>query len=108
MINRFWLHWTKTLPAILLLVMPVLLTGCFGNDEDWHGKNISGLMPELEFDLINSQGDPVSGSDYSGRVRMLFSGLPRAPMFARRPCENSIRQPVAWTRSFRKKYSLCS
>ena len=76
---RFWRHCTKALSLISMFVMTMLLTGCFGNDEDWHGKNISGLMPELEFDLVNSQGEPVSGSDYSGRVRMLFFGFTSCP-----------------------------
>ncbi|MDY6797921.1 MAG: SCO family protein [Pseudomonadota bacterium] len=76
---RFWRHRTKVLLAISVLIMSMLLTGCFGNDEEWHGKNISGLMPELEFDLVNSQGEPVSGSDYSGRVRMLFFGFTSCP-----------------------------
>ena len=76
---RFWRHRTKALSLISMFVMTMLLTGCFGNDEDWHGKSISGLMPELEFDLVNSQGEPVSGSDYSGRVRMLFFGFTSCP-----------------------------
>ncbi len=76
---RFWRQRTKALSSISVLIMSMLLTGCFGNDEDWHGKNISGLMPELEFDLMNSQGEPVSGSDYDGRVRMLFFGFTSCP-----------------------------
>jgi len=76
----FWRSHTKTIPAALTLTAALLLTGCLGNDEeDWNGKNISGLMPELEFDLINSQGDAVSGSDYRGRVRMLFFGFTSCP-----------------------------
>ncbi|EDM49507.1 SCO family protein [Marinobacter algicola] len=79
MSTRFRRHRTKIIPAISTVVMAILLTGCLGNEEDWHGKNISGLMPELEFDLINSQGDPVSSNDYSGRVRMLFFGFTSCP-----------------------------
>ena len=80
MSTRFWQPSTKIVPAISTLVMAILLTGCFGNDEeDWHGTSISGLMPELEFDLINSQGEPVSGNDYSGRVKMLFFGFTSCP-----------------------------
>ncbi|BES70830.1 SCO family protein [Marinobacter nanhaiticus D15-8W] len=76
----FWRSNTITIPAALTLTVALLLTGCLGNDEeDWNGKNISGLMPELEFDLINSQGDPVSSNDYSGRVRMLFFGFTSCP-----------------------------
>ena len=76
----FWRSHTKPIPAALTLTAALLLTGYLGNDEeDWNGKNISGLMPELEFDLINSQGDAVSGSDYRGRVRMLFFGFTSCP-----------------------------
>ena len=78
--TRFWRQRTKIISATLTLIASLLLTGCLGNDEeDWNGKNISGLMPELEFDLINSQGELVSGSDYSGRVRMLFFGFTSCP-----------------------------
>lgn len=80
MSTRFWQPSTKIIPAISTLVMAILLTGCFGNEEeDWHGTSISGLMPELEFDLINSQGEPVSGYDYNGRVKMLFFGFTSCP-----------------------------
>lgn len=80
MSTRFWQPSTKIIPAISTLVMAILLTGCFGNDEeDWQGTSISGLMPELEFDLINSQGEPVSGNDYNGRVKMLFFGFTSCP-----------------------------
>ena len=78
--TRFWRQRTNIISATLTLIAALLLTGCFGNDEeDWNGKNISGLMPELEFDLINSQGKSVSGDDYSGRVRMLFFGFTSCP-----------------------------
>ncbi|WP_296932457.1 SCO family protein [uncultured Marinobacter sp.] len=70
---------TKALTSISLLVLSILLAGCLGNDEEWHGKDISGLMPELEFTLTDSQGEPVSGNDYSGRVRMLFFGFTSCP-----------------------------
>ncbi|EHJ03539.1 electron transport protein SCO1/SenC, partial [Marinobacter manganoxydans MnI7-9] len=60
--TRFWRQRTNIISATLTLIASLLLTGCLGNDEeDWNGKNISGLMPELEFDLINSQGELVSG-----------------------------------------------
>ena len=49
--TRFWRQRTKIISATLTLIASLLLTGCFGNDEeDWNGKNISGLMPELEFE----------------------------------------------------------
>ena len=89
--TRFWRQRTNIISATLTLIASLLLTGCFANDEeDWNGKNISGLMPELEFDLINSPGDPVSNNDYSGRVRMLFLGFTSRPDVCPTTLQNSI------------------
>jgi protein SCO1/2 len=84
----FWRSHTKTIPAALTLTAALLLTG--NDEEDWNGKNISSLMPELEFDLINSPGDPVSNNDYSGRVRMLFLGFTSRPDVCPTTLQNSI------------------
>ena len=65
----FWRSHTKTIPAALTLTAALLLTGCLGNDEeDWNGKNISGLMRELEFDLINSRNDDYIVSSDNSRT----------------------------------------
>ncbi|WP_148863325.1 SCO family protein [Marinobacter fonticola] len=60
-------------------LMIILLTGCFDNDKSWNGKDISGLMPELKFNLISSEGTAVSAEDYSGHVRLLFFGFTSCP-----------------------------
>ncbi len=64
----------------LALVITVLaLTACRGSEQPWHGKDISGVMPDLAFNLIASNGKPVTADDYSGEVRLLFFGYTSCP-----------------------------
>jgi protein SCO1 len=76
MIKPCFQHHAKRFASIAMMMLAILLVGCMGDDPpDWHGTEISGVMPKLEFDLIDSQGTRVSGDDYSGQVRMLFFGF---------------------------------
>lgn len=64
----------------LLMVIGVLLIlqGC-AQEESWHGKDISGLMPDLEFQLTGTSGEPVTAADSSGQIRLLFFGFTACP-----------------------------
>ena len=91
MIKPCFQHHAKRFASIALMMLAILLVGCMGDDPpDWHGTDISGVMPKLEFDLIDSQGTRVSGDDYSGQ-ECCFSDLPLALMFAPLLCKNSAR-----------------
>ncbi|MEO9587594.1 MULTISPECIES: hypothetical protein [Marinobacter] len=51
--TRFWRQRTRIIPATLTLIAVLLLTGCLSNDaEDWNGKNISGLDPEFQDEVL--------------------------------------------------------
>lgn len=68
------------LPAFTaVLVAAALLSGCFSDDDKWNAKDISGLMPELEFDLIGTDGQPVKADDLDGRIKLLFFGFTHCP-----------------------------
>jgi len=68
------------LPALtVLLLAAALLSGCFSDDEKWNAKDISGLMPELEFDLVGTNGEPVQADDLDGRIKLLFFGFTHCP-----------------------------
>jgi len=46
----------------------------------WHTKNITGLMPILNFDLTEANRDiPVNGSDYRGHYLMIYFGYTHCP-----------------------------
>ena len=59
--------------------MVLMLTGCAGNDETWHGKDISGLMPELQFQLQGTHGNTVTPEDSRGNIRLLYFGFTSCP-----------------------------
>ncbi|XKH01678.1 SCO family protein [Marinobacter nauticus] len=63
----------------LIVVAGFLLTACTDNGQQWHGKDISGLMPELRFQLINSRGETVTAAESQGDVRLLYFGFTSCP-----------------------------
>ena len=68
----------RMLPLWPVLVA-LMLAGCAGNEESWHGKDISGLMPELEFQLQGTNGQPVTEAASEGTIRMLYFGFTACP-----------------------------
>lgn len=60
-----------------LLLTLLLLAGC--SEPAWQTKDISELMPPLEFQLTDENGRTVSAADYRGQVTLLFFGYTRCP-----------------------------
>ena len=77
--NRFLPCSHKATSAMALLASLVMLGGCFGDDENWNGKDISGLMPELAFELTGTSGDTVTAEQTDGNIRLLFFGFTSCP-----------------------------
>ncbi|WP_339753308.1 SCO family protein [uncultured Marinobacter sp.] len=67
------------LSLLALLLMTLVVSGCSGEEENWNGKDISGLMPGLEFELTDSQGSPVTARQFDGKIRLLFFGFTSCP-----------------------------
>jgi protein SCO1/2 len=59
---------------IPLLAVLVLAAGCTGGEEHWNAKDISGLMPDLQFAMTDDRGRAASAADYRGKVVLLFFG----------------------------------
>ncbi len=72
-------HCKKAMPRVAVALLLLLLAGCFSNDEQWHAKDISSLMPDLKFDLIGSNGQAVKAEDLSGEVKLVFFGFTHCP-----------------------------
>jgi len=70
---------TGTLSLLALILMTLVVSGCSGEEENWNGKDISGLMPGLEFELTDSQGSSVTAKQFDGKVRLLFFGFTSCP-----------------------------
>lgn len=55
-----------------------VLTGC--GTEMWYGKDVTGILPDLDFDLTRARdGQAVTEEDYEGQVVALFFGFTFCP-----------------------------
>lgn len=69
---------TRTMPlwpALLILI----LAGCSDSNDNWHGKDIAGLMPDLEFRLNGTDDGTVTPDDSKGNIRLLYFGFTSCP-----------------------------
>lgn len=55
------------------------LSGCSSDQENWNAKDISGLMPELAYQLTDTSGDTVTAEDSAGNIRLMFFGFTSCP-----------------------------
>jgi protein SCO1/2 len=65
---------------LLLLLAGMLLAGCHGAAPlPFRLTNLTGHMPQLEFNLTSDEDKPVSAADYRGKVVLLFFGYTHCP-----------------------------
>lgn len=69
----------KASRALALAMVVMLVSGCFAEEQNWNGKDISGLMPDLEFELTNTEGETVNADEFAGQVRLVFFGFTSCP-----------------------------
>lgn len=67
--------------ALLLLPLAgaLLLGGCHRDTLPFKLTNISGHMPDLQFQLTDDNGKSVSAADYRGKVVLLYFGYTHCP-----------------------------
>lgn len=70
------LHATQ---RMLVLLLVLTLGACSPGPVEWNGKDISDLMPPLEYQLVDETGNPTTAADYEGQVRLLFFGFTHCP-----------------------------
>jgi len=62
---------------IAAAMLAIVLSAC--GDASWQTKDISGMMPELEFTLTSENGETVTAERYGDRVNLLFFGYTHCP-----------------------------
>lgn len=63
----------------VLLGLTLILSGCNKSEAPWHGENITGVMPKLEFQLTDENGQPVTAQNFLGKVTLLYFGYTHCP-----------------------------
>lgn len=61
----------------LLFAAALLFAAC--GDDGYHGKDITGLMPELSFELTDENGEPVTEAVFAGRPVAMYFGFTHCP-----------------------------
>ncbi|WP_111496283.1 SCO family protein [Marinobacter bohaiensis] len=69
----------RILARTLIGGLALLLSACQDTQAPFNGKDISGVMPDLAFELRDTAGQTVTQTDYDGQVRLLFFGYTSCP-----------------------------
>lgn len=64
--------------ATTLLTLILALAGC-ADDPDWRTKDVTGVLPDLEFRLTDENGDTVTEQAYRGKATAVFFGFTHCP-----------------------------
>lgn len=59
------------------LALALMLAGCF--DHNWQTNDITDVMPALEFDLVDEDGEDVQADAFIGKPTLLFFGFTHCP-----------------------------
>ncbi|WP_297909927.1 SCO family protein [Thiomonas sp.] len=69
----------RLLRAALAGLAALLLLGACGKKLHWDLDDVGSVLPDLQFNLVNDQGQPVTAADYAGKVVVLYFGYTHCP-----------------------------
>ncbi len=69
----------RLLRAALAGLAALLLLGACGKKLHWDLDDVGSVLPDLQFKLVNDQGQPVTAADYAGKVVVLYFGYTHCP-----------------------------
>lgn len=71
----------KRFALLLVSLLALLLTACQKGPAEFNGKNITGVMEDLSFELIGEQGETVTAERFQGKAVVMFFGYTHCPDF---------------------------
>src|SRR5699024_3241365 len=70
----------RTAVAMAATLILLLLTGCGSNPAHYTAHDVTGLMPDMHFHLIDENGQPVTASDYTDApLNIMYFGYTNCP-----------------------------
>jgi protein SCO1/2 len=69
----------KTLFLQILLGTSLMLLAACDAPVSWRGTDVTGVLPDLAFQLVNSDGEDTDASAYLGRPTLLYFGFTSCP-----------------------------
>lgn len=70
---------TKRLKLLFALIAAAAFAAGCAQNEDWRLKPISGILPDLAFNLTEGRGKAVTAADFRGKTVLLFFGYTNCP-----------------------------
>ena len=74
------------MPKLPVIALFLCLAACRPEPQAWHGTDVSGHLPDLAFELVDSRGMPVTERAFHGRTTALFFGFTSCPG----PCPSTL------------------
>lgn len=69
----------RLIVAAVITLAGMALAAC-SEDHQWNAKDVSGLMPDLQFELARApSGKEVTAADYQGKVTIVYFGFTNCP-----------------------------
>jgi len=68
----------RALKLTFIIILTVSLLSCTPPYE-WHGSDVSGMLPDLEFNLTGPDGNSVDAHSLRGRFVLVFFGFTSCP-----------------------------
>ncbi|WP_148254269.1 SCO family protein [Aidingimonas lacisalsi] len=65
--------------ALCVASVLFLLAGCGGTSPDWNGRDVTGVLPDLRFELTEESERDVTASRYEGKPALVFFGWTNCP-----------------------------
>lgn len=65
-------------PGAVSLLLLLILAAC-QQAPPWHGREVTGVFPDLEFSLIDSDGNSAVAQQFSGKITLLYFGFTNCP-----------------------------